>query len=141
MKLKFLILLCALSSTAMIAQEKLADKFFGNYGYAKATELYEEVLKKGDTSLPDNYRPISLVTVGYKIFASLLLNRLRDDGAQKKIWTTQFGFKQSAGPEEPVHRGADAASTRGRRGRPRPCSRWSARRCSTSRWSRVLLCC
>ena len=51
MKLKFLILLCALSSTAMIAQEKLADKFFGNYGYAKATELYEEVLKKGDTSL------------------------------------------------------------------------------------------
>jgi outer membrane protein OmpA-like peptidoglycan-associated protein/tetratricopeptide (TPR) repeat protein len=35
----------------MIAQEKLADKFFGNYGYAKATELYEEVLKKGDTSL------------------------------------------------------------------------------------------
>lgn len=35
----------------MIAQEKLADKFFGNYGYAKATELYQEVLKKGDTSL------------------------------------------------------------------------------------------
>ncbi|MGS2726355.1 OmpA family protein [Psychroserpens sp. BH13MA-6] len=34
-----------------MAQEKLADKFFGNYGYVKATELYEEVLKKGDTSL------------------------------------------------------------------------------------------
>ena len=35
----------------MIAQEKLADKFFSNYGYVKATELYQEVLKKGDTSL------------------------------------------------------------------------------------------
>ena len=51
MKSKFLILIFALSSTFMIAQEKLADKFFSNYGYAKATELYEEVLKKGDTSL------------------------------------------------------------------------------------------
>ena len=35
----------------MIAQEKLADKFFSNFGYVKATELYEEVLRKGDTSL------------------------------------------------------------------------------------------
>nr|WP_321234316.1 OmpA family protein [uncultured Psychroserpens sp.] len=51
MKSKFLILIFVLSSTIMIAQEKLADKFFSNYGYAKATELYEEVLKKGDTSL------------------------------------------------------------------------------------------
>lgn len=51
MKSKFLILIFALSSTAIIAQEKLADKFFSNYGYVKATELYKEVLKKGDTSL------------------------------------------------------------------------------------------
>ncbi|WP_047545985.1 OmpA family protein [Psychroserpens sp. Hel_I_66] len=51
MKSKFLILIFALISTVSIAQEKLADKFFSNYGYIKATELYEEVLKKGDTSL------------------------------------------------------------------------------------------
>ena len=51
MKTKFLILIFALSSAVMIAQEKLADKFFSNYGYLKATELYQEVLKKGDTSL------------------------------------------------------------------------------------------
>ncbi len=52
MKSKFLLLIIfALSSTFMIAQEKLADKFFSNYGYTKATELYEEVLKKGDTSI------------------------------------------------------------------------------------------
>jgi len=51
MKSKFLILILALSSTFMIAQERLADKFFSNYGYVKATELYQEVLKKGDTTV------------------------------------------------------------------------------------------
>ncbi|WCO03058.1 OmpA family protein [Psychroserpens ponticola] len=51
MKTKTLILLFVLSSTFMIAQEKLADKFFGNYSYEKATELYKEVLKDGDTSI------------------------------------------------------------------------------------------
>lgn len=50
MKTKTLLLFFVLSSTFMIAQEKLADKFFGNYNYIKATELYKEVLKKGDTS-------------------------------------------------------------------------------------------
>lgn len=34
----------------MFSQERLADKFFKNYGYIKAIELYEEVLKSGDTS-------------------------------------------------------------------------------------------
>ena len=51
MKTKSLLLFFVLSSTFMIAQEKLADKFFGNYNYVKATELYKEVLKKGDTSV------------------------------------------------------------------------------------------
>ncbi len=40
----------ALSSTYMVAQRKLADKFFENYSYVKATELYEEAAKKGDSS-------------------------------------------------------------------------------------------
>ncbi len=34
----------------MVAQRKLADKFFENYSYVKATELYEEAVKKGDSS-------------------------------------------------------------------------------------------
>ena len=34
----------------MFAQTKLADKFFDNYGYVKASELYEEAVKKGDSS-------------------------------------------------------------------------------------------
>ncbi len=34
----------------MVAQRKLADKFFENYSYIKAIELYEEAVKKGDSS-------------------------------------------------------------------------------------------
>lgn len=50
MKTKLFIFLFALSSTFMVAQQKLADKFFKNYAYVKATELYEEAVKKGDSS-------------------------------------------------------------------------------------------
>ena len=51
MKSKILLLILAIGSLSISAQERLADKFFKNYGYVKATELYEEVLKKGDTSV------------------------------------------------------------------------------------------
>ena len=50
MKTKLIIILLALSSTFAVAQKKLADKFFSNYGYVKASELYEEAVKKGDSS-------------------------------------------------------------------------------------------
>jgi outer membrane protein OmpA-like peptidoglycan-associated protein len=33
------------------AQTKLADKFFDNYGYVKAIELYEKAVKKGENSV------------------------------------------------------------------------------------------
>ncbi|WP_323026852.1 OmpA family protein [Gelidibacter japonicus] len=50
MKTKLFIFFFALSSTLMVAQRKLADKFFENFAYIKATELYEEAVKKGDSS-------------------------------------------------------------------------------------------
>jgi tetratricopeptide (TPR) repeat protein len=50
MKTKLFLFLFALSSTFMVAQKKLADKFFDNYSYIKAIELYEEAVKKGDSS-------------------------------------------------------------------------------------------
>ena len=40
-----------LSGSILFAQKKLADKFFDNYGYAKAIELYEQVVEKGDSSV------------------------------------------------------------------------------------------
>ncbi|WP_407557918.1 hypothetical protein, partial [Winogradskyella sp. 4-2091] len=47
MKIKLLTLLLVLVSTLSFAQTKLADKFFENYGYVKAIELYEKVVEKG----------------------------------------------------------------------------------------------
>ena len=53
--------------------------------------------KKGDLGDCSNYRPISLICVGYKIFANILLDRLKKAGAEERIWKTQFGFKGHRG--------------------------------------------
>lgn len=50
MKTKLILFIAALSCSYTFAQRKLADKFFENYSYVKATELYEEAVKKGDSS-------------------------------------------------------------------------------------------
>ena len=42
------------------------------------------IFKKGDESLPENYRPISLLAVGYKVLAALLLGRLLQDCSEAK---------------------------------------------------------
>ena len=51
MRTKLILLLLMLSGSILFAQKKLADKFFDNYGYAKAIELYEQVVEKGDSSV------------------------------------------------------------------------------------------
>lgn len=55
------------------------------------------LFKKGDPSECGNYRPICLVSVGYKIFATILLRRLKAAGAESKVWRTQFGFRSGYG--------------------------------------------
>eukprot|EP00973_Karenia_brevis_P080993 11234647-Karenia_brevis.AAC.1 len=55
------------------------------------------LFKKGDPSCPDNYRPISLLQIGYKIFSALILNRLKANGIDDKLWSTQFGFRPKKG--------------------------------------------
>lgn len=47
MKTKILALILVLSCSLSYAQTKLADKFFDNFGYVKAIELYEKVVEKG----------------------------------------------------------------------------------------------
>ena len=47
MKIKFLTFIFILSSSLTFSQTKLADKFFDNFGYVKAIELYEKVVEKG----------------------------------------------------------------------------------------------
>ena len=55
------------------------------------------LFKKGDPACCDNYRPISLLAMGYKILAAVLLARLKQAGAEQRIWRTQFGFKSGCG--------------------------------------------
>ena len=57
---------------------------------AKITALY----KKGDRNLPENYRPISLISSLSKVFEKLLLKRMMSFCSKHKILTSaQFGFR------------------------------------------------
>jgi len=64
------------------------------------SSLVSCIHKKGNVEIPDNYRPISLVCVAYKIFASLLLHRLVAGGAEDRLTTTQFGFRKGRGTND-----------------------------------------
>ena len=45
-----LILIIALSNSLLFSQEKVADKYFRDYAYIKAAQLYENAVKKGNDS-------------------------------------------------------------------------------------------
>ena len=51
MKTKLLLIILVLTSTFSFTQTKVADKFFDNYAYIKASELYEDAIKNGDDSV------------------------------------------------------------------------------------------
>ena len=46
------------------------------------------LFRKGDLGDCSNCRPISLINVGFKLFDHILLSRLKDAGAEVKIWET-----------------------------------------------------
>lgn len=50
MKTKVLLIILLLSSSLTFAQSKLADKFFENFAYVRASELYEDAVANGDDS-------------------------------------------------------------------------------------------
>lgn len=50
MKTKLLLILVIVSCSFAFGQKKLADKFYKNYAYVKASELYEEAYNDGDDS-------------------------------------------------------------------------------------------
>ena len=73
------------------------------------------LFKKGDSALPENYRPIALLPVGYKVLAALLHQRLLDAGVDAHIMQSQYGFcpRRSKGDAlSVVRRMVDAAHQR-----------------------------
>ena len=55
------------------------------------------VYKKGNTDLQDNYRPLSLLNIIYKIYVKIIKQRL-DEGIEHLLQYTQFGFRKSRKP-------------------------------------------
>ena len=52
---------------------------------------------KNRTLSCENYRPISLISAGYKFFVLALLNRLKDAGTESRLSSTQSGFHSQRG--------------------------------------------
>ena len=57
--------------------------------HAQVTAIH----KKGRVDLCENYRPISLLNVWYKVYAALVHKRLVAAGAEERLSKTQFGFR------------------------------------------------
>jgi len=60
------------------------------------------IYKKGDPGFCDNYRPICLLSIANKIFASMLKQRLLDAGVDGAIWPSQFGFREGCSTEDAI---------------------------------------
>ena len=54
------------------------------------------IFKGGSSAECSNFRPISLLSVAYKMFAHILLVRLKAAGAEARIRHTQYGFVSKA---------------------------------------------
>ena len=60
------------------------------------------IYKKGDASLCENYRPISLLNTVYKILASIIHKRI-EDGIDHALQETQYGFRKNRGTREALY--------------------------------------
>ena len=89
------------------AREKLFELLNKCWG---GEELLEEmnqadlavIYKKGPTDKPENYRPIALFSIGYKLMASMIQKRL-SEALDDRIDPAQFGFRRGRSTSQPTH--------------------------------------
>ena len=59
-----------------------------------ATSIYQPTFKKGEKTNPNNYRGISLASCLYKLFTSVLTERIREDLEKRDVLgIEQAGFR------------------------------------------------
>jgi len=61
------------------------------------------IFKKGDCGDCNNYRPICLVPVAYKVFAAMLKQRFLDAGLDARLWYSQYGFRCKRSTEDAMY--------------------------------------
>lgn len=60
------------------------------------------IFKKGDSTDPANYRPISLLAILYKIYTGILQRRI-SRAIDQRIRHTQYGFRKYKSTLQPIH--------------------------------------
>ena len=60
------------------------------------------ICKKGKAEQPENYRPIALLSIGYKLMASMVQKRL-SEAMDDRIDSAQVGFRKGKSTSQPIH--------------------------------------
>ena len=60
------------------------------------------IYKKGNTEKQENYRPISLLNLFYKIFAKILKQRIEEQ-VDNELQSTQYGFRKGHSTAQAIH--------------------------------------
>jgi hypothetical protein len=88
--------LCTLMNTSMI---------HGEFPDVLKTSIVIPIYKKGNKNVPENYRPITLVTIFSKVFEAIVTNQLRDYFKLHKLLNTcQYGFRTGCSTIDAVER-------------------------------------
>ena len=66
-------------------------------------DMVSLIYKKGDPASCDNYRPISLLSIAYKVYAAMIKNRFLDAGLESTLWPSQFGFRTGCSTEDAIY--------------------------------------
>ena len=86
--------------------------------HSPTTSFIASIYKKGNPKLQENNRPIALLNAMYKVFASILKQRIKA-GVEKEMHNTQFGSRAGRSTSEPmfvIHRLQDFSERHGSEG-------------------------